>query len=67
VTGYDNTSISRLRHLWLTTVDNAGPEVGRRAARCLLDRFEAPGGAGRVQLAAPALEIRGTTGVPPTD
>ncbi|MXM64490.1 substrate-binding domain-containing protein [Streptomyces sp. HUCO-GS316] len=66
VTGYDNTSISRLRHLWLTTVDNAGHEVGRRAARCLLDRFEAPGGAGRVQLAAPALEIRGTTGAPPT-
>ncbi|KAB1146668.1 LacI family transcriptional regulator [Streptomyces luteolifulvus] len=66
VTGYDNTSISRLRHLWLTTVDNAGHEVGRRAARCLLDRIEAPGGAGRVQLAAPALEIRGTTGAPPT-
>ncbi|MFG3661616.1 LacI family DNA-binding transcriptional regulator [Streptomyces sp. NPDC047706] len=61
VTGYDNTSISRLRHLWLTTVDNAGHEVGRRAARCLLDRLETPGGQGRLQLAVPALEIRGTT------
>lgn len=61
VVGYDNTSTSRLRHLWLTTVDNAGHEVGRRAARCLLDRIEGRGGAGRVQLAAPLLEIRGTT------
>ncbi|AVV45845.1 LacI family DNA-binding transcriptional regulator [Streptomyces sp. ID05-04B] len=64
VVGYDNTSISRLRHLWLTTVDHAGHEVGRRAARCLLDRFEGGGGAGRVQLAAPLLEIRGTTAPP---
>ncbi|MFI1035404.1 LacI family DNA-binding transcriptional regulator [Streptomyces sp. NPDC020951] len=67
VVGYDNTSISRLRHLWLTTVDGAGREVGRRAARCLLDRLERPGGAGRVHLAAPTLEVRGTTGPPRTD
>ncbi|WP_426567840.1 LacI family DNA-binding transcriptional regulator [Streptomyces canus] len=64
VVGYDNTSISRLRHLWLTTVDHAGHEVGRRAARCLLDRLERPGGEGRVQLAAPTLEVRGTTAPP---
>ncbi|MEU3841072.1 LacI family DNA-binding transcriptional regulator [Streptomyces sp. NPDC028635] len=64
VAGYDNTSISRLRHLWLTTVDNAGHELGRRAARCLLQRFEDPGGAGRVHLTTPALEVRGTTGRP---
>ncbi|MDQ1050220.1 LacI family DNA-binding transcriptional regulator [Streptomyces sp. V4I2] len=67
VTGYDDTSISRLRHLWLTTVDNAGHEVGRRAARCLLDRFESAGAAGRLHLAAPTLEIRGTTAPPLTD
>ncbi|MDH6212774.1 LacI family DNA-binding transcriptional regulator [Streptomyces pseudovenezuelae] len=66
VTGYDNTSIARLRHVWLTTVDTAPHEVGRRAARCLLDRFETPGGAGRVHLAAPTLKIRGTTAAPPT-
>jgi DNA-binding LacI/PurR family transcriptional regulator len=67
VVGYDNTSISRLRHLWLTTVDNAGHEVGRRAARCLLDRFERPGGEGQLHLTAPTLEIRGTTAAPLTD
>jgi DNA-binding LacI/PurR family transcriptional regulator len=64
VVGYDNTGISRLRHLWLTTVDNASHEVGRRAARCLLDRLETPGGAGELLLAAPTLEIRGTSGPP---
>ncbi|MFJ3230699.1 LacI family DNA-binding transcriptional regulator [Streptomyces sp. NPDC086787] len=71
VTGYDNTSIARLRHVWLTTVDTAPYEVGRRAARCLLDRLEAPGGAhrpreaGRVHLAVPTLEVRGTSAAPP--
>ncbi|WP_314219764.1 LacI family DNA-binding transcriptional regulator [Streptomyces zaehneri] len=65
VVGYDNTSISRLRHVWLTTVDGAGHEVGRRAARCLLDRLERPGGEGRLQLTPPVLEVRGTTARPP--
>ncbi|MEV5879876.1 LacI family DNA-binding transcriptional regulator [Streptomyces sp. NPDC052101] len=64
VAGYDNTSISRLRHLWLTTVDTAPHEIGRRAARCLLDRFERPDREGRVHLAEPTLEIRGTTAPP---
>jgi DNA-binding LacI/PurR family transcriptional regulator len=65
VVGYDNTSVAQLRHLWLTTVDQAGHEIGRHAARRLLDRFEKPGGEGRTHLATPTLEIRGTTGAPP--
>jgi DNA-binding LacI/PurR family transcriptional regulator len=65
VVGYDNTSIARLRHVWLTTADNSSHEVGRRAARCLLERFEGAGGAGRVQLATPTLEIRGSTAPAP--
>ncbi|MDG9719013.1 LacI family DNA-binding transcriptional regulator [Streptomyces sp. DH24] len=65
VAGYDNTGVARLRHLWLTTVDQAGHEVGRHAARCLLDRFDRPGTQGRTHLATPVLEIRGTTGAPP--
>ncbi|MBB6414606.1 LacI family DNA-binding transcriptional regulator [Streptomyces sp. AK010] len=65
VVGYDNTSIARLRHVWLTSVDNASHEVGRRAAQCLLKRFEGAGGAGRVQLATPTLEIRGSSAPPP--
>ncbi|WP_149182754.1 LacI family DNA-binding transcriptional regulator [Streptomyces sp. TRM49041] len=65
VVGYDNTSISQLRHVWLTTVDNAGHEVGRRAARCLLDRFADRDRPAGVQLSRPSLEIRGTTAPPP--
>ncbi|MCH0540828.1 LacI family DNA-binding transcriptional regulator [Streptomyces sp. MUM 203J] len=62
--GYDNTYLSRLRHLWLTTVDNGSGEVGRRAARCLLERIAEPAGEGRLILSAPRLEVRGTTGAP---
>jgi DNA-binding LacI/PurR family transcriptional regulator len=61
--GYDNTYLSRLRHLWLTTVDNASHDVGRRAAQRLLDRIENPGRPGAVELAAPFLEVRGSSGV----
>jgi DNA-binding LacI/PurR family transcriptional regulator len=62
--GYDNTYLSRLRHLWLTTVDNAGREVGRRAAQRLLDRIDEPHRPSEVDLAAPVLEVRGTTAPP---
>ncbi|MER6633319.1 LacI family DNA-binding transcriptional regulator [Streptomyces sp. NPDC000987] len=62
--GYDNTYLSRLRHLWLTSVDNAGHEVGRRAAQRLLERIDAPDRPARVDLATPALEVRGTTAAP---
>ena len=40
--GYDNTSLAQIRHLWLTSVDNASAEVGRRAARALLRRIADP-------------------------
>ncbi|MEU6096318.1 LacI family DNA-binding transcriptional regulator [Streptomyces sp. NPDC047079] len=62
--GYDNTSLSRLRHLWLTTVDNGSHDVGRRAGRCLLDRIADPARPSELVLATPALEVRGTTGAP---
>ncbi len=63
--GYDNTSLAQIRHLWLTTVDNAGPEVGRRAARALLRRIAEPGAAGTVELLTPTLRVRGSTAPPP--
>lgn len=62
--GYDNTLLSRLRHVWLTTVDSAGQDVGRRAAQHLLDRIASPGRPAAVTLAAPTLEVRGTTAPP---
>ncbi|MEU2771632.1 LacI family DNA-binding transcriptional regulator [Streptomyces sp. NPDC007162] len=62
--GYDNTYLSRLRHLWLTTVDNASEEVGRRAAERLLGRIAEPGRGAEVDLVTPFLEVRGSTGAP---
>ncbi|MFC9237205.1 LacI family DNA-binding transcriptional regulator [Streptomyces decoyicus] len=62
--GYDNTYLARIRHLWLNSVNNASHEVGRRAARCLLDRMESPGAPAGQQLVAPELEIRGSTAPP---
>ncbi|MFF3935077.1 LacI family DNA-binding transcriptional regulator [Streptomyces phaeofaciens] len=59
--GYDNTYLARLRHLWLTTVDNAGHDVGRRAAGRLLDRIADPSRPAEVDLAVPLLKVRGST------
>ncbi|MFF9787037.1 transcriptional regulator, LacI family [Streptomyces sp. SceaMP-e96] len=65
--GYDNTYLARIRHLWLNSVNNASHEVGRRAARCLLDRMERPDAPSGQQLVAPELEIRGSTAPPRPD
>jgi DNA-binding LacI/PurR family transcriptional regulator len=62
--GYDNTYLSRLRHLWLTTVDSASREVGRHAAQSLLERIASPAKPASLILAAPTLERRGTTAPP---
>ncbi|MFJ9411018.1 LacI family DNA-binding transcriptional regulator [Streptomyces sp. NPDC101393] len=64
--GYDNTYLARIRHLWLHSVNNASHEVGRRAARCLLDRLEHPDAPAGHQLVAPELEIRGSAAAPGT-
>jgi DNA-binding LacI/PurR family transcriptional regulator len=65
IVGYDNTYLAQLRHLWLTTVDSAGFDVGRQAATCLLERIDHPGDVGTVILTRPHLEIRGSTAAPP--
>ncbi|GAA4659027.1 LacI family DNA-binding transcriptional regulator [Kineococcus glutinatus] len=65
VVGYDNSSLARLRPLSLTSVDGAGPEVGRRAAALLLERLGGGRGPGRTVLVAPHLVVRGSTGPPP--
>ncbi|ARF55404.1 LacI family DNA-binding transcriptional regulator [Streptomyces gilvosporeus] len=62
--GCDNTYLARIRHLWLTTVDNASHDVGRRAAQRLLDRMEHPGRPADHGLAAPSLEVRGSAAPP---
>ena len=63
VVGYDNTTTATLPQISLTSVDQSGSEMGRMAARLLLERFE-----GRTDsqhfLTAPHLVARRTSGVP---
>ncbi|MEW1659119.1 MULTISPECIES: LacI family DNA-binding transcriptional regulator [unclassified Streptomyces] len=62
--GYDNTYLARIRHLWLNSVNNASHEVGRRAARCLVERMAHPDAPAERRLVVPELEIRGSTAPP---
>jgi DNA-binding LacI/PurR family transcriptional regulator len=62
--GYDNTYRSRLRHLWLTTVDIASHEVGHRAGELLMQRIDDPTRSSVEYLAAPTLIVRGSTAPP---
>lgn len=62
--GYDNTSLAQVRHLWLTSVDNANIEVGRRAGRALLQRIADPARPATEQLLRPTLRVRGSTAAP---
>ncbi|GGG13426.1 LacI family transcriptional regulator [Rhodococcoides trifolii] len=67
VVGYDNTSVAQLRHVWLTSVDNASADLGVRAARALLARIDEPGSPAALELVDPRLHIRGSTSAPIRD
>jgi DNA-binding LacI/PurR family transcriptional regulator len=60
--GYDNTYLAGIRHIGLTTVDNASHEVGRRAADALVRRIAAPTRPEVLQLIVPQLQVRESTG-----
>jgi DNA-binding LacI/PurR family transcriptional regulator len=60
--GYDNTYLAGIRHIGLTTVDNASHEVGRRAADALVRRIAAPTRPEVLQLIVPKLQVRESSG-----
>jgi LacI family transcriptional regulator len=65
VAGYDNTTFAAFRPISLTSVDQAGREIGGNAARLLLDRIanrDRP--SAQVKL-SPTLVVRRTTAPPP--
>ncbi|MFF5978892.1 LacI family DNA-binding transcriptional regulator [Streptomyces olindensis] len=65
VAGYDNTTFAALGPISLTSVDQAGQEIGRNAARLLLERI-ADRGRRSVQVRlSPTLVVRRTTDRPP--
>lgn len=62
--GYDNTSLAQIRHLWLTSVDNASADVGQLAAAALIRRIADPTAVSTEQLLRPSLKVRGSTAGP---
>ena len=64
VTGYDDLEEAAIATPALTTVWNGQREVGRRAARALLDRLNGGLAHGRQELIKPELHVRQSTGRP---
>ncbi|MEO7350770.1 MAG: LacI family DNA-binding transcriptional regulator [Marmoricola sp.] len=68
VVGYDNTYLSRIRHISLTSVDNGNFSVGAQAGRFLVQRLQSPSLPKRLHLVPTELQVRGSTGrVPRTE
>lgn len=64
--GYDNTYLSRIRHISLTSVDNGNFPVGTQAGRFLVERIANPDLPNRLHLVPATLEVRGSTAPPPS-
>ncbi|MFT3888183.1 MAG: LacI family DNA-binding transcriptional regulator [Arachnia sp.] len=62
--GHDNSRTSSLGPIRLTSVDQAGREMGERVGRLLLERFEGRDEA-RHEVLEPRLIVRDTTAAPP--
>jgi DNA-binding LacI/PurR family transcriptional regulator len=66
VVGYDNTPFAALRHIALSTIDQAASEIGAVAADALLTRIERPDRRARRTVIRPTLVVRRTSGSAPT-
>ena len=66
VVGYDDTSLSRLAHVNLTTVSQDARRQAEHAVAAAVERLDGGRRAGRREIVlAPHLVVRGTTGPPP--
>ncbi|WP_231567685.1 LacI family DNA-binding transcriptional regulator [Sinomonas humi] len=65
--GYDNSRISRLHGIGLTSVDLHAPELGRSAGRAALERLANPLAPAVDLSSSPRLVVRGSTAPPPAE
>jgi DNA-binding LacI/PurR family transcriptional regulator len=66
VVGYDNTGLSAMHHIGLTTIDQPRSTMGRKAFRTLLERISGSRTTVRDQFVSPTLIVRRTTAPPAT-
>jgi DNA-binding LacI/PurR family transcriptional regulator len=64
VTGYDDTFVSAIRQVSLTSVNPDSSGIGTQAAHCVLRRIEDPGRRVEEHLLPPRLVTRFSSGVP---
>ena len=62
--GYDNTFVAALRHVALTTVDQAREQLGELAIETLIERIESGRTRAVHHVIPPSLVIRDTTAPP---
>jgi DNA-binding LacI/PurR family transcriptional regulator len=65
VVGYDDSSLSRLAHVNLTTVSQDARGQAEHAVAAAVERLDDGRGTSREVVLAPHLVVRGTTGPPP--
>jgi DNA-binding LacI/PurR family transcriptional regulator len=66
VVGYDNSTVSRLAHIDLTTISQSTDELTELAVAALVERLESGRSYHREVVVRPSLVVRGTTGRPPS-
>jgi DNA-binding LacI/PurR family transcriptional regulator len=64
VTGYDDTFVSAIRQVSLTSVNPDSSGIGTQAALCVLRRIDDPGRPAEEQLLPPRLVTRSSSGAP---
>jgi len=65
VVGYDDSSLSRLAHVNLTTVSQDARRQAEHAVAAAVERLDDGRSTSREVVLAPHLVVRGTTGPPP--
>jgi DNA-binding LacI/PurR family transcriptional regulator len=65
IAGYDNITVAAVGPIGLTSVDQAGPQIGAKAARLVLQRIADRERSSAFVSTSPCLVVRRTTAPPP--